>query len=173
MLTVIFALAINLTSCDDDAPYEDEYGFIHYLDYNLKFRLPNYFRKRSVQGMEIMYSTTGATFEVQVMPEEEILDPEYQYEFDFDITVEEYAEFFIDENGWSCEYKYDPERNTANMTFFWTPSEEIGYGYYNITILKNENALFCAVFSCSESEYENYGPLFREWASYLEVVSPD
>ncbi len=169
VIAVVLSATLAFTSCDDD-------GFTDYFEHGLKYRLPDYFRKRNILGTEITYTTPGATFEVQVMPRTEIdsdnLEWDFNQKFDFTITVDEYAKLMIDENGWNCypNYTYDEQRNVANFYFFWKPSEEMEYEYYYFSILKSNDALYVVLMTCAEEDYENYAPLFTEWAQYLEAV---
>ncbi len=162
MLALLSSLIFALSSCGGD-------GFQGYYEYGLKYRLPDYFRKRNIQGTEIYYSTPGASFEVEIMSRTEIDADDSGYEFDFTISVEEYTKFFISENEWGCDYEYDEERNISSFYIFWAPVED-EYKYYYFTILKSNDALYVVIMSCDEDKYENYEPLFREWGSYLEAV---
>lgn len=167
---MIFALGLMLVSCGDepgeDGAVQNKDGTISYDAYGLKFRLPDYFRKRTYQYYELAYATPGATFLVQVMYKEEIEDETMGYEFDFDITVEEYVKLLIELNEYQCEYTYDAERDVANFYLFYS-LDDIDYDYEYYTVLKNDHALYVVLMYCAEADYENYEPLFRLWSSYI------
>ncbi len=179
-IAVIFCMGLSagLVSCadpsDDDFVGSDGKGFIYYAESGLKFRLPDYFRKRNEQYTDIVFTTPEARFQVQIMPKTDFEDPNFDFDFDFSITVPEYTEFLINLNGWNatgeCKYEYDEEKNTASFFVFWRPTPEEEYSYYYFNILKSENAIYCVTMICEESNYENYEPLFREWSTYIKLI---
>ena len=163
IFSLVLVLAFSLFACENS-------GYVDYTEYGLSFRLPKEFRKLTVQGVDIHYSTLEADFEVQVLPKSEFEDEEMGYYIDFDMTVKEYTEFFIEENEWGCEYTYDEVRDATNFYFFWTPTEEIPYSYYYMTVMKSDVAFYIIIMSCVEEDYPNYEAKFRAWSTYLSVV---
>ena len=161
-IALLATLAFSLSACDSA-------GYREYTEYGMKFRIPKDFRKLTLQGVDVHYSTPDASFEIQVLPKSEFEDEEMGYYIDFDMTVKEYTEFFIKENGWGCEYTYDEARDMTTFYFFWTPTEDIPYSYYYVTIMKNENAFYIVMMSCLEEDYPNYEEKFRAWNSYLSL----
>lgn len=161
-LAVVLSLLLCLASCNDD-------GFKNYTEYGISFRLPDYFRKKTIEYYEICYATPGATFLVQVMPKSEIEDEEMGYKFDFSISVEDYTKFFIAENGYTgAEYVYDAERNVASFFILYS-DDDVDYTYEYYTILKSESSLYVCVMYCAESDVDNYESLFKLWGSWLSV----
>ncbi len=163
ILVIIISLlsVVGLSSCDDD-------GFEDYAEYGLKFRLPDYFRKRKEQYISIVFTTPDARFQIQAYTKEEIESDGY----DFDQTVSEHAEFLIESNGLEdSEYLYDADRDVVTFYTFEIPENEDQEGIYHyFVILKSEKYLYCARMSCNVSDYENYEPLFRQWGSYIEII---
>lgn len=170
VLTVALAisLAFSLSSCGD--------GMKDYTELGLNFKLPEDFRKFTVQGASLHYSTPDVTFEVQYMPKTDFDDVELGYYINFDMTVQEYADFLIKENGWTDsekteQYTYDESRNAASFYIFWTPDiEEFPYSYYHFTILKNSYAFYVVMFSCEEEKYPEYKDKIAAWSSYVSLV---
>jgi len=171
-LAMLLASVALLASCDDEAApdgaTQNKDGTISYDALGLKFRLPDYFRKRTYDYYELAYATPGATFLVNVMYKEEIEDEEMGYQFDFDITVEEYVKLLIELNEYECSYVYDAERDVASFYLFYS-LDDVEYDYEYYTVLKNEGALYVVLMYCAEADYENYEPLFRLWSSYLSA----
>ncbi len=170
ILTVALALCVgvSLTSCGD--------GMKEYTELGLNFTLPEDFRKLTVQNADIHYSTPDVTFEVQYMPKSEFEDEEMEYYISFDMTVKEYAEFLINENGWTDsekteQYVYDEARDAASFYVFWTPDlEAFPYTYYYFTIMKSSHAFYAVMFYCEEEKYPEYNEKFIAWSSYLSLV---
>lgn len=165
---LVLSLALTLTSCGD--------GMKEYTELGLNFKLPKDFRKLTVQGADLHYSTPDASFELQYMPKSEFEDAEMGYYISFDMTVKEYAEFLINENGWADsekteQYVYDEARDAASFYFFWTPDiEEFPYSYYYFTIMKSSYAFYVVMFSCEEEKYPEYSEKFVAWSNYLSLV---
>ena len=66
---LLLGLLFSLAACGST-------GYENYTEMGLNFRLPDNFRKLTVQGADIHYSTPDVTFEVQVMPKSEFEDSE-------------------------------------------------------------------------------------------------
>ena len=168
MLGVLFAFS----SCDKKGKLLD------YSELGMNFRLPEEFRKFTVGTADIHYSTPDVTFEIQYMPKEEFEDIEMGYYFPFEMTVKEYTEFLIDENGWADpekteQYTYDEARNSTSFYLFWTPDpNEFPWSYYYFTVMKNEYAFYVAMFMCEEEKYPDYSEKFVEWSSYISLATP-
>lgn len=163
LIFVVTSSALAFTACDDD-------GFTDYYESGLKFRLPDYFRRLNLsEGPSIVFSTPGARVEIMFMPKYDSEGEETKYEFDFSMSVREYTEFFINLNGWECEYVYDEERDVTNFFVFWTPDQTEEYTYYYFTILRNDDCIYGVVMSCLQSDFENYEALFKQWSSYISV----
>ena len=171
LTAIMLSLALTLTSCGG--------GMKDYTELGLNFTLPKDFRKFTVQNADLHYSTIDATFEVQYMPKTDFEDVELGYYIDFDMTVQEYADFLIKENGWTDpdkteQYVYDEARDAASFYFFWTPDpEEFPYSYYYFTILKSSYAFYAVMFTCEEEKYPEYNEKFIAWSSYLSLVPID
>ncbi len=170
LISVVLTSAVALSACGEEYPdggKKNKDGTVTYNAYGIEFRLPDYFRKMAFQGYEMWYYTPGASVYFQVISKSEIEDPENEFEFDFDITVEEYVQLLIEMNDYECEYTYDADSDTASFYLFYS-MDDITYEYEYYTILKNESALYIVLMVCAEEDYENYEPLFRLWASYLD-----
>ena len=161
---LIVSLAFSLCACGDDYKEYNEVG--------LKFRLPKDFQKISVPYADLEYTSGEADFLVQIMPKTEFEDEEMGYYIRFDMTVEEYAQFFINVNGWKCEYTYDEARNVATFDCLWGPEEDpsVEPQYHFAAVLKSEEAFYIVVMVCSEELQSKYSESFREWSSYLELA---
>ena len=170
-LALVMTLIFSLSSCDKKGELVD------YSELGINFRLPEEFRKFTVATADIHYSTPDVTFEVQYMPKEDFDDIEMGYYIPFDMTVKEYTEFLISENGWTDpdkteQYTYDEKRDSTSFTIFWTPDpNEYDWEYYYFTIMKNEYAFYVAMFLCKEEKYPDYSEKFVEWSSYLNLVA--
>ncbi len=168
-----FSLVLLLSSCGDDEPgvdgaIQNKDGTISYDAFGLRFRLPDYFRKKTVPYYELCYSTPGATFRVDLIYREDVEDETLEYDFEFDLTVKEFCEYLIDYNNFECEYTYDETRDVGNFYFFYS-EDDVEYDYIYVTILKTEYAIYVVEMFCAEADYENYEPLFRLWASYISA----
>ena len=168
VMALAFSLAISLTACGD--------GMTDYTELGLNFSLPDDFRKFTVQGATLHYSTPDVTFEVQYMPKTDFEDEELGYYISFDMTVKEYAEFLINENGWADpdkteQYVYDEARDAVSFYIFWTPDpEEFPWSYYYFTILKSSYAFYAVMFTCEEEKYPEYSDKFVAWSNMLSLV---
>ena len=169
LISILLCSVLALSACGeeyDDNGKKNKDGTVSYEAFGLKFRLPDYFRKTKIYGYSISYYTPDATFDVHIITKEEVEDVENEYEFTFDITVEEYVQFLIDINDYECSYSYDEKYDTASFYLFYS-QDNITYYYEYYTILKNESSIYIILMMCEEELYENYEPLFRLWASYL------
>ena len=146
-----------------------------YEELGLKFYLPNEFRKYASSVADIYYKTSDATFEVQYMPKEEFDDVEMGYVIPFNMTVKEYTDFLISENGWTDpdkteQYTYDEKRDSTSFTTFWTPDpEEYPWEYYYVTVMKNEKAFYVVFFICDEYKYMDYSDMFESLSERLSI----
>ncbi len=168
VMALALSLVFSLSSCGG--------GMKQYTELGLNFKLPKDFRKFTVQGADLHYSTPDVTFEVQYMPKSEFEDVEMGYYISFDMSVKEYTEFLITENGWTDstkteQYVYDETRDAASFYVFWTPDiEEFPYTYYYFTIMKSSYAFYAIMFSCEEEKYPEYNEKFIAWSNYLSLV---
>ena len=142
----------------------------------LKFYLPEEFRKFNTVTADIHYSTPDVRFQVQYMPKTDFEDVEMGYYISFDMTVKEYTEFLINENGWADpekneQYTYDEARNATEFSFFWSPDpDDIPYSYYRITIMKNETAFYVVMFLCDEDKYSEYNDMIEDLSELLSIA---
>ena len=172
-LSLAFLLVFSLSSC------EKKTGSNDYSELGINFHLPDDFRKFTVASADIHYSTPDVTFEVQYMPKTDFEDVEMGYYISFDMTVKEYTEFLIEENGWENpdkteQYTYDEKRDAASFSIFWTPDpDEFPYSYYYFTVMKSESAFYVAMFSCEEEKYPEYSEKFVAWSDYLSLVEAE
>ena len=161
-------LVFTLASCDNG-------HYKNYSELGLSFRLPKEFRKLNTGTADIHYSTPDVKFEVQYMPKTDFEDIEMGYYISFNMTVKEYTEFLINENGWADpekteQYTYDEARDATGFSFFWTPDpSEFPYSYYRMTIMKSDTAFYGILFTCEQDKYEEYNEAFEEWSSYLKL----
>ncbi len=169
-LSLAATLVFSLSACK-----KNQTGLVEHSELGLNFMLPNEFRKFTVQTADIHYSTPEAKFEVQYMPKTDFEDIEMGYYISFDMTVKEYTEFLIEENGWADpekteQYTYDEARDATNFSFFWSPDRNLfPYEYYYFTVMKNEYAFYVAMFSCEQDLYPNYNEKFEEWSRHLSL----
>lgn len=169
LISVLVSSCVMLSSCGEEYPdngKKNKDGTVTYNAYGLRFRLPDYFRKTKIPDYEIKYYTNDVSFYVDVITKEEIEDIENEFDFTFDITVEEFVQYIIDFNDFECTYTYDEKYDTASFYFYYSQDDDI-YEYIYCTVLKNESAIYMVQMVCKEEDYDNYEPLFRLWASYL------
>ena len=162
-------LVFTLASCDNG-------HYKNYSELGLSFRLPKEFRKLNTGTADIHYSTPDVKFEVQYMPKTDFEDIEMGYYISFNMTVKEYTEFLINENGWADpekneQYTYDEARNATEFSFFWSPDpDDIPYSYYRITIMKNETAFYVVMFLCDEDKYSEYNDMIEDLSELLSIA---
>ncbi|MBQ7333235.1 MAG: hypothetical protein IJW38_02680 [Clostridia bacterium] len=167
---LLVSLAFSLLACD---------GVGEYSEYGINFRLPKDFKKVNVQSLDIRYSASDATFDVQYIPKSQFESSNSEdggLGMDFNMTVKEYTEFLIEWNGWSREdedsqYEYDEKRNATTFYFCWTPdAEKLPNSYYYVTVMKSETAFYVAMFYCLEENSAIYEEKFKDWSAYLSLV---
>lgn len=163
--TLIGAL-FTLNSCEKS-------GYKDYNEAGLHFRIPSDFRKFTIFGYDLHYSTPEAKFEVKILSKADIEDIELGYYISFNWSVKDYTEFLIKENQWQCQYEYDEARDVTTFFLLYAPpaeSEELAeYEYLYVTVLKNDVAFYIVVMSCEEELVSKYESKFKTWSTYLSA----
>ena len=156
-------LAVSMIFCASSCGDSD--GMKRYSENGLNFALPKYLERLSVTYADLAYGNTDMGLEVlfYFLSSESLLTELYLQK---DCTVQEYAEWFVNVNGYQdVNEVYDVENQTIVLEYIYEP-EEI---YFCDYILRNEYALFHMTMSSNAEDRELYSPIFAEWRTYVSL----
>lgn len=85
-----------------------------------------------------------------------------------DYSLKEYGELLIEKNGWDTDVK---KENGITYYLYEVYVENEGANYfYMATLYKTEDSFWTITFAIDEAQYEEYKPLFFEWANSVQFV---
>ncbi len=85
-----------------------------------------------------------------------------------DYSLKEYGELLIEKNGWDTDVK---KENGITYYLYEVYVENEGANYlYMATLYKTEDSFWTITFAIDEAQYEEYKPLFFEWAKSVQFV---
>ena len=85
-----------------------------------------------------------------------------------DYTLKEYGELLIENKGWDTEVKKE-DGITYYLYEVYVENEGADY-YYLAALYKTEDAFWTITFAIDEEQYEEYKPLFFEWANSVQFI---
>ncbi len=159
---VLASTVLSVTSCDDGE-------LKSYSEAGLNFKLPSNMKKFAVEWADICYgdydnTTENPLFFVYYYSSEALLEDLF---LGTDITVSEYADWFINVNEYTNVEKTLSEDGTSIVLKYIYEDESDFYFDY---IVRNE-AVLAHVTMCCRAEYRaKYEPIFTEWMSYISLA---
>ncbi|MBE6644764.1 MAG: hypothetical protein E7612_05220 [Ruminococcaceae bacterium] len=139
---------------------------LHYSENGLNFSLPSYMETINVNYADLCFANSGddTQFFIYFYSSEALLTDLYM---DMDSTVKEYADWFVNLNGYTnVEENYDEENKKIVLKYVYEDEST----FYCDTILRNEYSLIHVTMCCQERNRAIYEPVFDEWITYLSLV---
>ena len=141
-------------------------GLLHYSENGLNFSLPSYMETINVNYADLCFANSGddTQFFIYFYSSEALLTDLYM---DMDSTVKEYADWFVNVNGYTnVEENYDEANKKIVLKYIY---EDEGT-FYCDTILRNEYSLIHVTMCCQERNRPIYEHVFDEWITHLSLV---
>ena len=142
---------------------------IYYSESGLDFALPAYMQKISVPATyaDLCFSNhgDGTQFFIYYYSREALLT---DLVLDMDCTVKDYADWFVNVNGYdNVETEYDEENKKLVQRYVYEPENT----FYCDIIMRNEYTLIHVTMSCDNKIRDVYEPIFEGWMKELALVS--
>ncbi len=157
VLLICVTLLTSLVSCGDDD------GFKRYAESGIIYELPIDMKKLSVNYADICHGNGEAEFMVYLYGRDALLSELYLKK---DSTVKEYADWFVNNNGYvGVTEVYDEANSKIVLEYIYLPENT----YYRDYIIANEHALFHVTFLCDAELRDKYSPVFDEWQGRIDL----
>ena len=162
LILVVISTLFTVTSCGGEMKSYNESGLI--------FKLPKKMKKLEVNWADLCYGERDNA-------EENVLFFIYYYTSDAlladlylskETTVSEYADWFVNRNGYTDVEKNLNEDSTV-ITLKYIYEEE--NSFYFDYILRNDELLVHVTMTCNADYREKYEPVFTEWTGYIRLAT--
>ena len=157
---VIASTVLGIASCGDDGELKS------YSEAGLNFKLPKKMDKFEVEWAAVCYGDhdnieENPLFFIYYYSRESLSTELY---LDKDITVSEYADWFINANSYTKVKKtLNDDKTVITLKYIYEDEGD----YYVDYIMRNEAVLAHVTMSCRAEYREKYDPIFTEWMSYI------
>ena len=170
-MILLAALAFSLAACSGGGgPTLNADGLVEYSESGLEFALPENMTRRTVSYADICYSDGTAEFFVYFYSRDALMTD--LYFSDKDITVGEYADWFVGINGYDgVAKKPDESGKKIEMHYVHEPDGE--NTFYTDIIMRNSECLIHVTLSCPAENIADYAPAFEIWKKYIALTYPD
>ena len=159
LILALFTLAATLTSCAEEAEYEN----VEYKENGLYFILPNTMRRKSSGYYEFYFSNElmGVVFSAKKITSE-ILEDE---NIDTKVNAKEYVDIIFERRGLDREkafYTYFEDSDQHNFRYTFVDEDESETFFYVTVTGENENLWYIEMY-CKEEESVDNLNMFEKW----------
>ena len=162
LILVVISTLFTVTSCGGEMKSYNESGLI--------FKLPKKMKKLEVNWADLCYGESGNVeenvyFFVYYYTSDTLLTDLYLAK---ETTVSEYADWFINANGYTdVEKNLNEDGTVISLKYIYEDENSFYFDY----IMRNGELLVHVTMTCNEPYREKYEPIFTEWTGYIRFAT--
>ena len=161
LVLVTVSLIFSISSCGGEMKSYSVAG--------LNFKLPESMEKLEVNWADVCYGERNnieenPQFFIYYYSRDELLTEIYLGK---DVTVSEYATWFINANGYTdVEKNLNEDGTSISLKYIYEEESTFYFDY----IVRNEAVLAHVTMCCNAPYREKYEPIFTEWMGYIRLA---